>query len=254
VEKLDSLTTASTEARTALTRVETLVEQYRQALPSAYFRALEKRGTERKPFFEVLDYKGGTQPPKSEFQHELGENLIRLLQIRDFSSDDKAVYIPDSPKWSKCRSDDILIGRYGASIGRVLTGKAGAYNVALVKVLFDRETFAPSFVRHWLMSSEFQSRLLALSRTAQNGFNKQDLADLTVPVPALSSQDLAIAEIEEAFAQIDTLASAARSARERLDKLDRAVLAKAFRGELVPQDPKDEPASELLKRLQKETV
>ena len=37
-----------------------------------------------------------------------------------------------------------------------------------------------------------------------------------------------------------------------LDKLDRSILAKAFRGELVPQDPNDEPASVLLERIRAE--
>jgi type I restriction enzyme S subunit len=37
---------------------------------------------------------------------------------------------------------------------------------------------------------------------------------------------------------------------EQLKTLEQAILAKAFRGELVPQDPNDEPASELLKRIE----
>jgi hypothetical protein len=47
---------------------------------------------------------------------------------------------------------------------------------------------------------------------------------------------------------IDRLASEATSARKLIDPLDQAVLAKTFRGELVPQDPNDEPASVLLGR------
>ncbi|WP_287361550.1 hypothetical protein [Mesorhizobium sp.] len=48
---------------------------------------------------------------------------------------------------------------------------------------------------------------------------------------------------------INRLASEATSARKLIDRLDQAVLAKAFRGELVPQDPNDEPASVLLERI-----
>jgi type I restriction enzyme, S subunit len=46
------------------------------------------------------------------------------------------------------------------------------------------------------------------------------------------------------------LTSEATSARKLIDHLDQAVLAKAFRGELVPQDPNDEPARVLLERIQ----
>jgi type I restriction enzyme S subunit len=55
-----------------------------------------------------------------------------------------------------------------------------------------------------------------------------------------------------ASAWIDRLASEATSARKLIDHIDQAVLAKAFQGELVPQDPADEPASVLLERIRAE--
>jgi type I restriction enzyme, S subunit len=55
--------------------------------------------------------------------------------------------------------------------------------------------------------------------------------------------------VSSAFAAIDRLASQVTSARRLIEHLDQAVLAKAFRGELVPQDPRDEPASVLLERI-----
>jgi hypothetical protein len=52
-----------------------------------------------------------------------------------------------------------------------------------------------------------------------------------------------------AFARADRLEAEAARARALLDRLEAAILAKAFRGELVPQDPNDEPASVLLDRI-----
>ena len=60
---------------------------------------------------------------------------------------------------------------------------------------------------------------------------------------------LIVEHIEAIFAKLDRLAAEARSAAALLDRLDQANLAKAFRGELVPQDPSDEPASVLLERI-----
>ncbi len=61
-----------------------------------------------------------------------------------------------------------------------------------------------------------------------------------------------VARLEVAFTEIDRLAAEAAAARRLLDRLDQAILSKAFRGELVPQDPADEPASVLLERIKAE--
>jgi type I restriction enzyme S subunit len=58
--------------------------------------------------------------------------------------------------------------------------------------------------------------------------------------------------IETAFTWIDRLAANAASARRLIDHLDQSVLVKAFKGELVPQDPSDEPANILLERIRAE--
>jgi type I restriction enzyme, S subunit len=75
---------------------------------------------------------------------------------------------------------------------------------------------------------------------------------LRLSIPSLERQDQAITRIAAAFAWIDRLASEAASARNLMDHLDQAILAKAFAGELVPQDPNDEPASVLLERIRAE--
>ena len=58
------------------------------------------------------------------------------------------------------------------------------------------------------------------------------------------------AEQAFAFAFADQLEAKVASAKSRIDHLTQGILAKAFRGELVPQDPNDEPASVLLARIQ----
>jgi type I restriction enzyme S subunit len=69
--------------------------------------------------------------------------------------------------------------------------------------------------------------------------------------PPAEQQEI-IRRIETAFAWIERLASGAISARTLVDRLDQAVLSKAFQGELVLQDPHDEPAKLLLERVRKE--
>jgi type I restriction enzyme, S subunit len=251
VAEIDNLSSKSKRARDNLDHVPPLVEKYKQAVLGAMFRheVGSRSAWPTKPFFEVLDFKGGSQPPKSTFFPSPAPGLVRLLQIRDFGSDDKAVYIQDASRWPKCTVQDIMVGRYGASVGKILTGKAGAYNVALVKMIFDPRILDRQFVYRWLQADDFQTTLKLVSRSAQNGFNKSDLEALNVLVPPLARQREIVCGIERAFNWIDRLTSEATSARKLIDHLDQAILAKAFRGELVPQDPNDEPASVLLERI-----
>ena len=75
---------------------------------------------------------------------------------------------------------------------------------------------------------------------------------LTVPVPSLAVQDAVVDKADRALGEINRLEAEAFAARRLLDRLDQAILGKAFRGELAPQDPADEPASVLLDRIRAE--
>lgn len=82
--------------------------------------------------------------------------------------------------------------------------------------------------------------------------NKGRFSKAPISYPNLEEQTEVVRRIEIAFVWIDRLVTEATSARRLLDRLDQSVLAKAFRGELVPQDPEDEPASVLLDRIRAE--
>ena len=70
-----------------------------------------------------------------------------------------------------------------------------------------------------------------------------------IPLPPLEEQKEIVRQVNKLFAFADKLETRYKKAKEKIDKLPQSVLAKTFRGELVPQDPNDEPASELLKRI-----
>jgi len=145
-------------------------------------------------FTDVMDVEGGTQPPASQFISQPKPGYVRLVQIRDFESDGYLTYIPDSTRWKKCSTTDVLIARYGAALGRICRGLEGAYNVALAKVVPNDRVKLP-FAYYLLTSNYFQAPLMASGgRSAQSGFNKADLGVIALPVPTIRAQQ-AIADV-----------------------------------------------------------
>jgi type I restriction enzyme S subunit len=96
---------------------------------------------------------------------------------------------------------------------------------------------------------------LMLSQVSGNAITRLTLAKLKnalIPVPALAEQERIASIISQ---QINTINSVKRSIKvmsNHLINLDQSILTKAFRGDLVPQDPTDEPAAILLERIRQE--
>lgn len=102
-----------------------------------------------------------------------------------------------------------------------------------------------AYGREWVASVVSQ-------QVGQANVNGTKLRQLGIPVMPQEEQHEIARRIAGAFKWIDRLASEATNARNLINHLDQAVLAKAFKGELVPQDPNDEPASVLLERIHSE--
>ena len=187
------------------------------------------------PFTSLIDIEGGTQPPKSQFINEYREGYIRLVQIRDFASDKYIVFVPDTAKLKHFKEDDILIARYGASLGRICTGMSGAYNVALAKTIFSSNVLNRKYVYWMLQSESFQAPLMGISRTAQAGFNKEDLSTFAMPLPPIAEQQRIVDRIESLFAKLDEAKQKAQDALDSFETRKAAILHKTFTGELTAQ-------------------
>jgi len=88
--------------------------------------------------------------------------------------------------------------------------------------------------------------------TAQKNINLQILYDVAIPVPPLAEQKEIVYRVESLFKLADAIEARYEKAKKYIEKLSQSILSKAFRGELVPHDPSDEPASVLLERIRKE--
>lgn len=187
-----------------------------------------KEGWEYKKLGDICDFEGGSQPPKSEWINHPQDGYVRMLQIRDFTKSRNAEieYVKISKKLRFCKDDDILIGRYGASVGKILTGLAGAYNVAIIKSVPNEELIRKDFIRSYFESSLFQKILFKVctSRAAQAGFSKDDIKDELIPIPPLSEQQSIVDYLDSAFAKIDAMKANAEKALNEAKALFQASL------------------------------
>jgi type I restriction enzyme S subunit len=111
----------------------------------------------------------------------------------------------------------------------------------------------PIYFRFYYISDYCQGPLNteSIGSTMAN-LNQSLLSNIFFPLPPLEEQKEIVRQVDKLFSLADKVEDHYKKAKLRVDKLSQSVLAKAFRGELVPQDPNDEPAEKLLERILEE--
>lgn len=160
-------------------------------------------------------------------------------------------------KRSRLRPGDLLLSIRG-TVGRlvVIPQALDGANITQDSARLSIQPAANRDYVLWYLRSEMaQSRMKSATKgVAVRGINIGDVRALQVPLPSRNEQDEIVRRIESLFAWADRLEVRHAAARVRVEHLTPALLAKAFRGELVPQDPDDVPASELLERIHRDRV
>ena len=107
------------------------------------------------------------------------------------------------------------------------------------------------YLAHCLMSTELISHAVSQAKATVGQLNLtlEICRALPIPMPPEKEQTEIVRRVEALFALADRIEARCAAARAQAQRLSPLVLAKAFRGELVPQDPNDEPASALLARI-----
>ena len=120
----------------------------------------------------------------------------------------------------------------------------------IIRVRVNEEQILSKFLSFYLSYGKIRKYFQNRARGISNSFPKisqNDINELKVPFPSISKQKEIIKLIELNFLRINTLHKNKIEISNWLTKLNYSVLKQAFEGKLVPQDPNDEPASELLK-------
>jgi type I restriction enzyme, S subunit len=267
VVKIERLSENSKRARDHVNHIPRLAEKYRQAIMAAAFRGdltREWRDTNK----DKADWRTSTigdvaaiasgQTPKGieavvssdgdipwfkvSSMNEVG-NLDGLRSSQFRLSRSKA----DALGLRICEPGSIAFPKRGGAIAtnkkrRLLVEGALDLNLMVLTARMVTRDFL-----WWWMQNLDLSTISNGSNVPQ--INNGDIAPLVIEVPPTAEQAEISRRIQASVSWIDRLASEATSARRLIDHLDQSILAKAFRGELVPQDPNDEPASALLDRI-----
>jgi type I restriction enzyme S subunit len=159
------------------------------------------------------------------------------------------------------KDGDLLFTRYNGNID--LVGVCGQvrnvknnflYPDKLMRVRLNEDFCCKSYIEYLFQTSEIREYIVSKSKTSagQNGLSGKDLKLTPITLPPLEEQVEIVRQVDQLFALADKLNAHYQKAKTHVDKLSQSVLAKAFRGELVPQDPNDEPAEKLLERIMEE--
>ena len=150
------------------------------------------------------------------------------------------------------QANDIIMGRRG-EMGRcaLVSRKENGWLCGTGSLYIRPKSCAhPEFLFLILRNGETKTFLESESKgTTMNNLNLEILQRVPVPLPPLPEQQEIVQRVEALFTLADQIEARYMKAKAYVDKLTQSILAKAFRGELVPQDPNDEPASVLLERI-----
>ena len=188
-----------------------------------------------------------------------GVPFLRSLNVKANSIDRRNLVFIDQDfhaalAKSRLTSGTIVVIRTGEpGVAAVVPEELDGANCSDLVICRPVDALNPHFAARYA-NSDFATRIIQGNQVgvAQQHFNVGAMSVLPVPVAPEAEQEEIVRRVDRAFAEIDRLAAEAAAARRLLDRLDQAILAKAFRGELVPQDPADEPATVLLDRIRAE--
>ena len=271
-DKLDAILARVDACRERLDRVPTILKRFRQAVLAAATSGHlteEWRGDQTLDDWqnvsveeiasEVFDGPFGSNL-KSKDYSAAGVRVVRLENIGwlNFIAD-KETFIPQEKyevlRKHTLRAKDVLFSSFIAEEVRVCLLPDGLSEQAINKadcfcVRTDPNVCLPEFLALRLAC---RSTFLALEQEVHGAtrprINLRQLKEFTFELPPLSEQREIVRCVEALFTYADRLEARYSAARAQVERLTPALLAKALCGELVPQDPSDEPASVLLERI-----
>ena len=142
----------------------------------------------------------------------------------------------------------ILIAMYGATIGRIgILGMPATTNQACCACI-NYKGVIQKYLFYFLLSHKEEFKALG-GGGAQPNISKDIIVKTLIPIPPIKEQERIVSQIDNLLNLLETLDTNKYSLETSISQAKSKILDLAIHGKLVPQDPNDEPASELLKRI-----
>lgn len=195
---------------------------------------------------------------KSEHYQSSGVRVIRLQNIADgrFDDRDKAhISLDHFNKLNRheARPGDVLIAALGEVLPRVCLVPPDI-DRAIVKAdcfrLRPYKGISANYLAYILSAPQIRKRASTeIAGVGRPRLNLRKVSALVIPVPPSAEQERIVAAIEEQFSRLDAGVAALERVRRNIRRMRDAIRFAATLGQLVPQDPDDEPAASLIARV-----
>lgn len=262
VEKLDKMMRIVDDVKARLDKIPTALKRARQsilnqAITGELTKDWRKKNNIKDTWKEtslksiVLTYKNGL----SKRSGKEGKATV-VLRLADFCNHKiikdniREIKITDNEaKQYRLDYNDILIIRVNGSediVGRFILydlNENWIYCDHLIRLKYDKTKIEPYYLFYYAQTNVVREYIKAnvVSSAGQNTINQKTLDNMPLLLPSIDEQAEIVRRVKLAFEKLDKIESRYQKAKEYSDKLAQSILNKAFRGELVPQDPNDKP-------------
>lgn len=275
VAKLDAIMPRIEAVKARLDKVPGILKRFRQSvLTAAVTGKLTEQWREEHPevgeweektLQDVTDYQGGYAYKSIKFIESSDNQVLKIANVKVYGVDIDIApsfiddeYAKETERFM-LKENDVIISMTGTrnkrdygfnGIIRQTTRKL-FLNQRVARLRCYEKNILPEILSLILKTPEFRDFFFKdeTGNVNQGNVGADALKLAPLLLPPLSEQKEIVRQVDKLFALADKVEAHYQKAKARVDKLSQSVLAKAFRGELVPQDPNDLPAAELLKQI-----
>lgn len=249
VKKLQTLLPRVDSCRERLDKIPLILKRFRQSVLAAAC----SEGTPIHLDDILTDIRYGTSKPCK--RENIGTPVLRIPNIGEMQISQSDIkygkFTEKELQKLLLKEGDLLLIRSNGSVS--LVGKAAivssaeegfAYAGYLIRLRIDREQALPSYVNLALATQSVREQIEVPARSTSgvHNINAGEVKELEINLPSLEAQQEIVRRVKSLFEMADAVQKRYITGKAAVDNLTQSILAKAFRGELVPQNPDDLPA------------